>query len=193
MYWFRTAGWLVCSIYATIPAFWLMIHPFTDYWRTRQRSPYKVLTPAWMLMWVVAAALTAPWRQALIVDAPFTRLLAIPFWCATAYVYFGGQSDLSLNKIIGRHELEPAQHSQQLVISGLHSRMRHPIYTGHLCTMLGWCFLTTTVASWVLTVFAVVTGIFLVRTEDAELEQRFGVAYREYKTRVPAILPRPRS
>ncbi len=184
------AGWIVCSTYSTIPAFWLMVHPFIAYWRSQRSNPYKVLAPAWILMWVLAAVASAPWRLTLLYDAPYARLLAIPFWRATAYIYFGGQRHFSLNKIIGRHELEPERHDQHLVISGLHRRMRHPLYAGHLCTMLGWCFLTATVATFALTGFAIITGIFLVRTEDAELERRFGSEFREYKSVTPAILPR---
>jgi len=189
MFYLQIAGWLACSVYATIPAFWLMIHPFTAYWHAR-RSAYKVLTPLWVMMWIIAAALTGPWRNTLLYDAPLTRLFAIPFWCATLYIYFGGQRHFSVNKVIGRHELEPDRHSQRLVTTGLHGRMRHPLYAGHLCTMLGWCFLTSTVATWTLLAFAAFSGIFLLRTEDAELERRFGNDYREYKQRVPAIFPK---
>lgn len=185
----HTAGWIVCSIYATIPAFWLMVHPFIAYWRSGRRNPYSVLTPAWVVMWVIAAIASAPWRHTLLYDAPSARLLAIPCWCVTAYIYFGGQRHFSINKIIGRHELTPERHHQKLVVTGLHTRMRHPLYTGHLCTMLGWCFLTATVATFALTAFAFLTGIFLVRTEDAELERRFGDEFREYKKSTPAILP----
>jgi protein-S-isoprenylcysteine O-methyltransferase Ste14 len=30
----------------------------------------------------------------------------------------------------------------------------------------------------------------MIRMEDAELEQRFGDAYREYRDSVPAVIPR---
>src|SRR5882762_1348782 len=58
----RTVGWLACVVYSTIPLFWLMIHPFAERWRSRRRSPYRVLLPIWMVMWVVMALITAPWR-----------------------------------------------------------------------------------------------------------------------------------
>jgi len=41
-----------------------------------------------------------------------------------------------------------------------------------------------------LTVFAVVTGAFMIRLEERELEQRFGEEYRKYREGVPAVLPR---
>jgi len=41
-----------------------------------------------------------------------------------------------------------------------------------------------------LALFAVVTGAIMIRLEDKELEQRFGAEYREYRRRVPAVVPR---
>jgi protein-S-isoprenylcysteine O-methyltransferase Ste14 len=34
------------------------------------------------------------------------------------------------------------------------------------------------------------TGALMIRAEDAELERRFGPAFREYRNRVPAVFPR---
>jgi hypothetical protein len=59
----RMMGWIVCVIYATIPSFWLLIHPRVDYWRSHSRSPYCVLIPTWIGMWIILGAITSPWRQ----------------------------------------------------------------------------------------------------------------------------------
>ena len=64
--WFVTIlGWLACCIYATIPSFWLVIHPRTEKWRERKRqrkAVYNILVPMWMGMWVALFAITYPWR-----------------------------------------------------------------------------------------------------------------------------------
>ena len=59
----RSIGWIACVIYATIPSFWLLIHPRVEYWRTRPRSPYRVLLPVWIAIWLLLGAITAPCRQ----------------------------------------------------------------------------------------------------------------------------------
>jgi len=46
------------------------------------------------------------------------------------------------------------------------------------------------VVCWALTGFAVVTGAVMIRMEAAELEKRFGEAYRGYRSRVGGVVPR---
>jgi protein-S-isoprenylcysteine O-methyltransferase Ste14 len=41
-----------------------------------------------------------------------------------------------------------------------------------------------------MTAFAIATGAVMIRLEDAELEKRFGEEYRQYRSTVPAVLPR---
>jgi methanethiol S-methyltransferase len=76
------------------------------------------------------------------------------------------------------------------VTAGIRSRVRHPVYLGHLCEMLAWSIGTGLVDCYGLTAFAVVTGAVMIRLEDGELERRFGDKYRRYKSTTPAILPR---
>jgi protein-S-isoprenylcysteine O-methyltransferase Ste14 len=186
----QTIGWVVCGIYATIPAFWLIIHPFADFWRKRYRAPLKVLVFVWIALWIAAWVASAPWRYASLPLADTAQFIAIPFWCISLFIYFGGQRHFSFDQVIGRTELESDRHDQVLVTTGLHARMRHPLYFGHLCTMLGWLSVTRTTAVLGLLIFAVITGAAMIRAEDAELEQRFGDSYREYRSRVPAVIPR---
>ena len=63
MHFLRTLGWLACVVYSTIPLFWLMVHPRAHRWRAREGSPFRVLVPAWIVMWIGIGALTGPWRS----------------------------------------------------------------------------------------------------------------------------------
>ena len=93
-------------------------------------------------------------------------------------------------QLSGLAELEPGRHADPLVTTGIRSRVRHPIYLGHFCELLGWTIAFGTISLIALAAFAAVTGAIMLRLEDKELEQRFGVAYSEYRRSVPAILPR---
>src|SRR5258705_13436507 len=82
---FNPIGWLACVVYASIPSFWLIIHPRAEYWRSRQSSPYRVLVPLWMGMWAALGVITAPWRNVVLYKtgwawAPAALLFAAGLW-----------------------------------------------------------------------------------------------------------------
>ena len=186
----RTAGWIVCVVYATIPLFWLMIHPRADSWRTRAGSPYRVLVPVWMGMGVGLGALTAAWRGRPLYDRlwswiPAGLLFALGFW-----IYRQAGAHFSWIQLGGLPEILPGHREQRLMTTGIRARVRHPVYLAHLCEMLAWSAGTGLVVCWVLTGFAVASGAVMIRMEDAELENRFGEPFAVYRKRVPAVLPR---
>ena len=193
-YWIQVVGWLACVVYSTIPSFWLMIHPLADSWRARHlshhRSPYIVLLPAWVAMWVVVALITRPWRNVLLYRADWAWVVAVLLFICGLYVYSQSGKNFSAQQLGGLPEVHGANREQRLVTDGIRARVRHPVYLAHLCEMLAWSAGTGLAACWALTAFAMVTGAVMIRMEDAELEQRFGDSYRAYRKSVPAVLPR---
>ncbi len=183
-------GWVLVCGYATIPAFWLAIHPFAGYWRTWRRSPYLALLPFWALMVAAAMAVTWPWYGVRLYETPWSWAPAAVLFASAIFVYYGAHKHISNQQVMGRAELEPAKHEQKLVSTGMHARVRHPLYLGHLCMLLGWTVATGWIALYGLTGFAVLSGWAMIYFEERELEKRFGEEYREYKRRVPALVPR---
>ena len=53
---------LVCSVYGTIPLFWLVVHPFIDRWRKRGRRAYVWILPIWGFFIAVSSLLMWPFR-----------------------------------------------------------------------------------------------------------------------------------
>jgi protein-S-isoprenylcysteine O-methyltransferase Ste14 len=182
-------AWLLVCWYATVPSFWLIIHPVPEYWR-KHASPYRVILPAWLMMIVAAAAATWRWRGVHLYDAPTTWLL-LPLFAGSAIVFYrGSRKHISGEQIMGRSEVQPDKHEQRLVTTGMHGRVRHPLYVGHMLMMFGWTVASGLTVCFILTAFAIVTGIVMIQMEERELEQRFGDAYREYKKTVPMLIPR---
>lgn len=188
--WLQIAGWLACVVYSTIPLFWLMIHPFAGRWRAQLRSPYRVLIPVWMTMWVVMAMISAPWRGVLLYRASWTWVIAALLFAAGLFVYSRSGKNFSAKLLRGLPEVHGRNREQRLVTEGIRSRVRHPVYLAHLCEMLAWSVGTGLAVCWELTAFALITGAVMIRMEDAELEQRFGDVYRAYRNSVPAVIPR---
>jgi protein-S-isoprenylcysteine O-methyltransferase Ste14 len=183
-------AWLVCVVYSTIPSFWFMVHPFAEKWRARQRSPYRILLPAWMGMWVVAASITWRWRRVVFYESGWLWIPAACLFACGIYLYSQAGRNFSAKHLGGIPEVHGRSSEQRLVTDGIRSRVRHPVYLAHLCEMLAWSLGTGLAVCWGLTACAVATGAVMVHLEDAELEKRFGDRYRDYKRAVPAVFPR---
>lgn len=185
----RTIGWIFSIIYATIPSYWLLVHPFIRRWRAR-RARLMTIGPFWMVLWIIVAAITWPWRTRALYTSSWAWLPALALFAAGMFVYVKGHQDFSHDQVLGRSELEPDRHEQRLVANGIRARIRHPYYLGHFCELLGWAVGTGLALIYALIPFAVVTGILMVRQEERELLDRFGDQYRDYMRRVPAFFPK---
>ena len=86
--------------------------------------------------------------------------------------------------------LYEAQRTHRLATSGPYARLRHPQYIGFVLIMTGFLVQWPTVVT--LAMYPVLVFMYarLARREEAEMLEQFGDAYRQYKDRVPAFLPR---
>jgi protein-S-isoprenylcysteine O-methyltransferase Ste14 len=190
----RTVGWLACVIYSTVPLFWLMVHPRAHRWRERDRSPFRVLLPAWILMWLVVGALTVRWRSVAIYSTAWSWIPAAVLFALGIFIYFRAGAHFSWAQLGGvpevRNNVRTGRSDDRLVTSGIRAHVRHPIYLAHLCEMLAWSVGTGLVVCWLLAAFAIATGAVMIQMEDAELKRRFGDDYSQYRRRVGAVFPR---
>ncbi|MBU3065939.1 isoprenylcysteine carboxylmethyltransferase family protein [Nocardia sp. NEAU-G5] len=87
------------------------------------------------------------------------------------------------------------QRNHELRTDGPYRMVRHPIYTGLLGLMLGATLLSGFGAGVVLLAFVTAWLLRRVRVEDTMLIDTFGDDYRDYRHRVPALVPlaRPRA
>jgi protein-S-isoprenylcysteine O-methyltransferase Ste14 len=182
-------GLLVCSVYCTIPLFWLVVHPFIERWRKRGRRAYVLILPLWGVFITAAFLLQWPFRRVHFYANWFAWAPAAILFLAGFSIYSAAFQRFDRVQVSGLAELEPDRHRQELVTGGIRSRVRHPIYLAHLCEVLGWCVGTGLVSLYILAGFAVVTGAMMIAIEDRELAGRFGDGYRKYQQRVPAVIP----
>jgi protein-S-isoprenylcysteine O-methyltransferase Ste14 len=186
----RTTAWQMAAVYATIPCLWLLVHPFTNFWRNN-KAPIKSMGLVWLAMWAMARWITWPYRSLLFYSTSLTILPGLLFIGLgfSIYRHIGG---FGFARLAGQSEMK-ANKPQILITHGIHSRVRHPIYLAHLCCLLGLAISSGLIAIYALMAFALITGIFLIRFEDKELERRFGEEFRAYRLRVPALIPLVRS
>jgi hypothetical protein len=181
--------WMVSVLYSSIPLFWFAIHPFADFWRKMNRSPYLLLLPIWAAIISALAWATLPWHSERLYSSPWMWIPAALLMFFGLKTYRGIRSGFGLRKLSGEAELRPQEHQQELVTTGLHARMRHPIYVAHLLNLAGWSVGSGLLVSFVLlAISALGTFPLMVWIEEHELERRFGTSYRQYREKVPLIL-----
>jgi protein-S-isoprenylcysteine O-methyltransferase Ste14 len=84
--------------------------------------------------------------------------------------------------------------NDSLAVAGPYAHLRHPLYAGTLCLALGFGVIASGWALW-LVLGGFVPAFFLYyfpykeRVESERLAARYGDAYTEYRSAVPALLP----
>ena len=152
-------------------------------WRKYGRKAYVAIIPAWGVFIAAAFALGWPIRHLHLYDSKLPWVLGVLFILAGLSIYRSASQGFERAQISGLAELEPGHHDQKLVVTGIRTQVRHPIYLGHLCEVLGWTVGTGSIALCALLVFAAITGAIMIRKEDAELEERFGDLIASIATR----------
>lgn len=186
-------AWIIGAVYASIPLFWLAIHPLTRFWQRQQRSPYLYLLPFWAMVVSLFLLATYRWFPQQVYRTWIALIPAATCFVTAIATYRRISKDFGRPLVIGQAELQPAKHEQKLVTTGIHGRIRHPFYFAHFLMLLAFTVGSGLIALFILTAIAVVTGVLMIRLEERELQRRFGEQYREYSRRVPAIIPWPRS
>jgi hypothetical protein len=180
--------WFAGILYSSIPLFWFAIHPFAPRWQKMQRSPYRLLLPLWAVIIAGLSFATWPWRAMRLYSAWWTWLLALPFFWLGLKTYRNIPSAFGLERFTGQAELRPQETEQTLVITGLHSSMRHPIYFAHLCMFAGWTIGGGLLVSYLLLALSLFcTFPLMIWLEERELVKRFGPSYLEYQNAVPLV------
>ncbi len=150
---------------------------------------YRLVYSLWSTISIVPIVLLVKSAEPQLLFQPFALSRAIGTIVVTvgALVVLGSFRFLSGLEFLGfqKPRTEPG-----LVTNGLHARVRHPIYSGTVLVFLGmlifWPDMSFLVSNLALIVYLPI-GIFL---EEKKLLKLFGEQYRDYKQRVPAIVPR---
>lgn len=112
----------------------------------------------------------------------FTSLTGLVLMCVMIRKYFFHLSGIDV--------FFTTNHSAPfLVTTGLHSKMRHPLYTGTLLFLWSLCLLFPRAAHLLSVATITLYTIIGARLEEAKLAKTFGAAYSLYKKQVPMLIP----
>lgn len=169
-----------------IPIYWLILHPFNSFWRSRVRAAFWFAgLTAWtiggVLLWTYRSLLLAPTRHSWVMIAAGLALIGVE-----VYLFIRVESELGSRRLVGHAELTG---TGDIFTGGLYAHVRHPRYTGMFCAVVGAALLAGTLRLWAILFLWWILALIVIRLEERELAARFGPAYIEYRKRVPAFLP----
>lgn len=185
----------VVALATLLPAlvYWYLAHGWVDRWR--RLAPPVTFGALFAAMAIVGGALWALRRPLLAVRYAWT-----PWWLVPAAVSLAAavvvevhcRRHLSRRTLVGVPELVTGAADQDLLVSGIYGRVRHPRYLAVVLGLLAVACLVHYPVVWLLLPVFTIGLLGVIVLEERELVDRFGDAYREYQRQVPRLLPRRR-
>ncbi len=135
--------------------------------------------PVWAVGYAMAALATSS-----AIFAP-TWLISILAWS----LILAGAAIIIVGMVSLRWKAAAPSVNDTLVVSGLYSHIRHPLYSGMLLQLVGLFLWFPSFAMMAACLVGVVWVMLQARLEEMDLVQRLP-AYKEYMQRVPRFVPR---
>ena len=169
-----------------IPIYWLILHPFNSFWRSRVRAAFWFAgltswTCGGVALWFFRHLLLAAKRPSWFAIAAGFALIAVE-----GYLFVRVERELGSRRLVGHAELTG---TGEMFSGGLYAHVRHPRYAGMFCAVLGAALVAGTPLLWIVLVVWWPFALIVIRLEERELAARFGPGYEAYRKRVPAFLP----
>lgn len=169
-----------------IPIYWLLIHPFNSFWRTRVRAAFWF---AGLFAWISGGILLWHFRYDLLSsERPswFEMIAGFALILVEVYLFIRVERELGSRRLVGHAELTG---TGEFFAGGLYAHVRHPRYAGMFCAVLGSALLCGTDQLWTVVFLWFPFALVIIGLEERELMTRFGPSYVAYRKRVPAFFP----
>ncbi len=181
----RWVAAVVLFLELPIPFYWFILHPNSNYWRTRQKLGFTLA----VLPWPIVAILMALFRnQIFLTVSPhhwemFAGMVAIllEFWLIVL-----AKRALGLARLVGKTGMDG---DGEIEAGATYGRMRHPRYAGMIGAVAGAGLLSATTTLWIVLAIWTALVVAAVALEERGLQRRFGAAYLDYSRRVPRFVP----
>ena len=188
---FDWAVFLLWLMFFPIPFFWLVVHPFVDFWRKRRGRTYLAMAVLlWLVMGYSFTATRAFWFGARFQRHAFTYLLGAALVAVELVVTPRAGGALGHAILVGRAEIDPQQYPPRLVDTGIYTRVRHPRYLSAMAVLMGLAMLAGAPRLLALAALSVPLYYLVTLVEERELARRVGEPFRRYQQRVPRFIPR---
>lgn len=185
---------LALALVCTLPPFllyWPVVHGGIEFWR--RRGPTVTYTVVLGATLVGVAAFCHLRAHLLLVDyGTHWGLFAAGVVVAGLGVWLRVRIHRVFpnTTLLGLPELDPDQHPQALVRSGIYSRIRHPRYSQFVLVLAGFALITNYLGVYLVWLLWLPGVYVIVLFEEHELRKRFGAEYELYCQQVPRFFPK---
>jgi protein-S-isoprenylcysteine O-methyltransferase Ste14 len=183
-------GWILfCALHTVFASL-----KFKQFAEPRMRSQYKFyrlyytlfafasFVPIMIYQFTIKSyQIFVPNRISLITGI-FIAVFGLVIMCICIIKYF--------MQLSGLKELVENRANNELMVSGIHKHVRHPLYAGTFIFIWGLLVLFPVFSLFIANVIITVYTLVGLRFEEVKLEKEFGNAYKMYKEEVPMIIPR---
>src|SRR5258708_9107913 len=87
-----------------------MIHPLAHRWRQQSRSPYRVLGPVRIAIWIVLGAATLPWRKLPLYSTGWSWIPAVLLFATGIFFYIRAGASFIWSQLAGLPEISRGDH-----------------------------------------------------------------------------------
>lgn len=107
-------------------------------------------------------------------------------------IFMGMAFNIQVRRELGKNwvPLSETTEGQELVTSGIYSKIRHPFYTSILILFIGVSIISGNLYSLIFAILFIISLFIRIRKEEKELIAKFGDKYQRYKKETPALFPK---
>lgn len=181
---------LLITLVPAVLFYWLLLHSFLPLWRRLGISASQYLL--WAAVIVLTIALSR-WHGDLLRNdygyQPMLAAVGIVFLAGALVARLQIERYLPWRVQLGLPEIDPVGHGQKLVTDGPYAHTRHPRYLQVCLALAGWALIANFPAGYIAALLWIPLMLIIVRLEEAELRDRFGLEYEHYRERVGRFWP----
>lgn len=171
---------------------WIVVHPFIAFWRRMGvAATYAILLAGGGAASALLFAVRRPLLAVEFGTGPALWTLAAVTYVVSLAVETSTRKQLRARVLLGVAELRGEAGEDALLTEGIYGRIRHPRYVGATLGFVASAFLANYLLLWAALPLFLLLIHTVVLLEEAELERRFGEAWRVYAAQVPRYLPGP--
>lgn len=152
------------------------------------RLLYSLFSTVLFLYIIIYASAIEKWAILTVTD--LTTYMGFMLAALGTIIMVKAFKNFSTGKFVGLNPHDDLEDKGEFIHAGIHSYIRHPIYSGLILIFLGYFFYQPFMSSLIHFLCLIIYLPFGISYEEKKLIILFGEKYEKYKINVPSLIPR---